>query len=112
MVFIFLMFAIDLFNHRHHHHHRHHRHHHYFKSILNSGEDAAHQAKKKRCTPRLIGTIIFVIGNIFNFAAFGFAAQSLLGIINSLIIFLVEKLKSMNIVTLKKLKENFKNRNK
>lgn len=44
-----------------------------------------HTSKVKfSCSPRLIGTTIFIIGNLFNFAAFGFAAQSLLASLESI----------------------------
>jgi hypothetical protein len=39
--------------------------------------------KKERISMRTIGTLVFVIGNLFTFAAFGFGAQSLLASLES-----------------------------
>lgn len=57
-----------------------------------SGEDidatkdlvVIHKEKKEGCcSMRTIGTLVFVVGNLFTFAAFGFGAQSLLASLES-----------------------------
>jgi hypothetical protein len=48
------------------------------------GKDADSAEEKKHARLRVIGTIIFVVGNLATFAAFGFAAQSLLASLESI----------------------------
>jgi len=43
-----------------------------------------HTQRHERCSLRTIGTIVFVVGSLLTFAAFGFAAQSLLASLESI----------------------------